>query len=256
MASVPPEPVPARLRVPKMAELVAGELRRQIVSRDLAGGDALASEADLMTRFGISRPTLREAFRVLESEGLIGVRRGAHGGARVRTPSDDAAARYAGLVLEYRGTTLQDVYEARNIIEPPCAALLARKHTPTDVAELQAHLEGTRSALDDPVAAIRLLNDFHALLVRLSGNQTLGVLSGMLRQIIDRSTARQVHALAGSALNAAALRAGFAEHEKVVELIARGDAARADAVWRRHLDEAQRHTLTGAPASTLLELLE
>src|SRR3954462_6580915 len=87
MASVPPEPVPARLRVPKMAELVAGELRRQIVSRDLAGGDALASEADLMTRFGISRPTLREAFRVLESEGLIGVRRGAHGGARGKPPN-------------------------------------------------------------------------------------------------------------------------------------------------------------------------
>src|SRR3954465_11681703 len=150
MASVPPEPVPARLRVPKMAELVAGELRRQIVSRDPAGGDALASEADLMTRFGISRPTLREAFRVLESEGLIGVRRGAHGGARVRTPSDDAAARYAGLVLEYRGATLSDVYAPRNIVEPPCAAMLARRPTRAQLDELGAQLELTRASLDDP----------------------------------------------------------------------------------------------------------
>src|SRR5439155_10979415 len=109
-----------KLRIPKMAELVAQQLRRQIVSAELSEGDALPSEAALMAQFGVSRPTLREAFRVLEAEGLITVRRGAHGGARVRTPNDDAAGRYAGLVLEYRGATLSDVYDARNIIEPPC----------------------------------------------------------------------------------------------------------------------------------------
>jgi DNA-binding FadR family transcriptional regulator len=86
-----------------MAELVAQQLRRQIIRGELPEGAALPSEAALMTRFGVSRPTLREAFRVLESEGLINVRRGAHGGARVQVPSGEAAARYAGLVLEFRG---------------------------------------------------------------------------------------------------------------------------------------------------------
>ena len=95
-----------RVRVPKTAELVAAHLRRQIVRNELHEGDALPPEAVLMAQFGVSRPTLREAFRVLEAEGLISVRRGAHGGARVHTPDVDVAARYAGLVLEHRGATL------------------------------------------------------------------------------------------------------------------------------------------------------
>src|SRR5256885_7189092 len=72
------------VRVPKAAELVAGHVRSQIVRGELSEGDALPPESALMEQFDISRPTLREAFRILESEGLITVRRGARGGARVQ----------------------------------------------------------------------------------------------------------------------------------------------------------------------------
>ncbi len=256
MTVVPAAGGPGLVRVPKMAELVAHRLRRQIVAGELSGGDALPPEAALMAQFGVSRPTLREAFRVLEGEGLITVRRGAHGGARVCAPSDDAAGRYAGLVLEYRGATLADVYDARNIIEPPCAAVLARRRTRADLDELNTQLELTRASLDTPSVAIDLLNEFHALLVRRSGNQTMTVLSGMLRQIIDRSTVRHVHALADSPQNAEALRAGFREHEKVVALITARDAPAADALWRRHLTAAQRHNLSGSQPETVLDLLD
>src|SRR5579859_1399256 len=88
------------VRVPKTAELVATHIRRQIVLGQLSQGDALPSETALMLEFNISRPTLREAFRILESEGLITVRRGARGGARVQEPSSEVAARYAALRSE------------------------------------------------------------------------------------------------------------------------------------------------------------
>ena len=101
-----------QVRVPKTAELVASQLRRRIVRGELAEGAALPPESTLMEQFGVSRPTLREAFRVLESESLISVRRGAHGGARVHVPNGDVAARYAALVLEHRGTTLADLFTA------------------------------------------------------------------------------------------------------------------------------------------------
>src|SRR3954465_5119340 len=159
------------LRVPKMAELVSQRLRRQIVRGELTEGDALPSEAELMTQFGVSRPTLREAFRVLESEGLISVRRGAHGGARVQVPSGEAAARYAGLVLEFRGATLQDVYEARGVLEPPCARRLASRRTKSDIDRLRENIASARAALDHPATHIRLNNEFHAVMIELAGNQ-------------------------------------------------------------------------------------
>ena len=110
--------VAAPVKVPKTAELVATQLRNQIIRGELREGDALPPESTLMEQFGVSRPTLREAFRVLESEALISVRRGARGGARVHAPNGDVAARYAGLVLQFRGATLADVYEARKAIDP------------------------------------------------------------------------------------------------------------------------------------------
>jgi DNA-binding FadR family transcriptional regulator len=113
------------LRVPKTAELVASHVRRRIVLGELTEGDALPSESALMEEFEISRPTLREAFRILESEGLITVRRGARGGARVQEPSSDVVARYAGLVLQHRGATVADVLNARVIVEAPAARMLA-----------------------------------------------------------------------------------------------------------------------------------
>src|ERR1700722_3828114 len=83
------------VRVPKAAELVAADLRRQIIRGELAQGDALPTEADLMVRFGVSRPTLREAFRVLGANTLIAFRGGAGGGPRVKPPDREFAARYA-----------------------------------------------------------------------------------------------------------------------------------------------------------------
>src|SRR5690606_27941135 len=88
----------APLRVPKAAELVAGRIRSQIVRGELREGDALPTEGELMKEFGVSRPTLREALRVLEAESLISVHRGSRGGARVRVPQSNVAADYAGLL--------------------------------------------------------------------------------------------------------------------------------------------------------------
>ena len=83
-----------------------------------------------MGQFGVSRPTLRKAFRILEAEDLISVKRGSRGGARVTQPSLSVAARYVGLLLQVQGTTIADVYEARMVLEArACARLLARRPT-------------------------------------------------------------------------------------------------------------------------------
>src|SRR5271167_661366 len=120
-----PETAFSAVRSPKTAELVARTLRRMVVDGQLSDGDFLPHEAELMAHFQVSRPTLREAVRILESERLVEVRRGSRTGARVRVPGAEIVARPAGLLLELSGATLADVMTARIAIEPAAAKLLA-----------------------------------------------------------------------------------------------------------------------------------
>ncbi|SBW25513.1 GntR family transcriptional regulator [Candidatus Protofrankia californiensis] len=238
-----------QVRVPKTAELVAARLRRQIVRGELVEGDALPPEAVLMEQFGVSRPTLREAFRVLESEALISVRRGAHGGARVHTPNGDVAARYAALVLEYRGTTLADVHQARVLLEPSCVRQLAQRRTDKDLARLRVALSSIEAATAGagrpagvrearvPGASRAAVAGFHSLLVELAGNQTLVVLAGMLRHIIGM--AHEDGLTADTDLTQTGIpEAGDDVHDpyrRLVALIEAGAADEAEGLWRRHL---------------------
>src|SRR5437879_5702352 len=150
------------LREPKMADRVAAQLRRMFIRGEIAEGDMLPPESELIEKFGVSRPTLREAFRVLESESLIEVRRGVRGGARVNAPDPEVAARYAGLILEYRNATLGDVYDASAVIEPQCARLVAAKHTAADVKQLRAALEREKEVLDEHLALVEAQDEFHS----------------------------------------------------------------------------------------------
>ncbi|GCB44120.1 FadR/GntR family transcriptional regulator [Streptomyces sp. NL15-2K] len=254
-------PAPSRgrvgrqVRVPKTAELVAAHLRRQIVRGELKPGDALPPESGLMEQFGISRPTLREAFRVLESESLITVRRGAHGGARVSAPGADVAARFAGLILEYRGTTLGDLHRAAALIEPPCARTLATKHTAGDIKRLRDAVAAEKAVLDDPLALVEAQDTFHALLVELTGNQTLALLCGMVRNIIDRANASYTAAATDSGTRKAQALKGHRAHVRLVGLIESGKADEAEKLWQRHLTAAD-DVVNAAGPKTVLELLD
>jgi GntR family transcriptional repressor for pyruvate dehydrogenase complex len=261
MSGAPPlDPAPVvqtvgrQVRVPKMAELVAAHLRRQIVRGELAQDEALPSETALMEQFQVSRPTLREAFRVLESESLITVRRGAHGGARVQLPNAGVAARYAGLILEYRGTTVEDVYEARVLVESPAVGMLARSRTPEDVETLRAALTAHSEPGPHGLEGLDAHSRFHALLVELTRNQTLRVLMNMVEHIIMRADWSRVTADVGSPDLKRASRKGFNAHHRVVELIAARDDAGAERLWRRHLTEAKDY-LAGGDVPTVLDLL-
>jgi GntR family transcriptional regulator, transcriptional repressor for pyruvate dehydrogenase complex len=234
------------VRVPKTAELVADHIRRQIVSGQLHEGDALPPETALMAEYSISRPTLREAFRILESEGLITVRRGARGGARVQEPKVDVAARYAGLVLQHRGATIADVLEARVIVEAPAVRMLASRRDRASIAKrLQGKLDELE--LDDPGRFF----EFNALVVELTENQTLLLLTTMLEHISTAAAFSFVRAHAEQTERIRLARKAARTRQRLIELIRSGEADEAEALWRTHLVEAGRVLSEGAGHTVL-----
>lgn len=244
-----------KVRVPKAAELVAAELRRQIVRGEVAEGASLASEADLMVRFGVSRPTLREAFRILETERLISVARGARGGARVHLPDISVAANYAGLLLQVRGTTLEDVYAAQLVIEPPMARACAENRTAEHLATMQRCIEAAeRAAKDEPDAVPFYVARFHHLVVEGSGNSTLTVLAGMLASIFERHLAAEMGSKRSAEVRAADNRKGIRGHKKLLSLIEEGDGPGAEAFWRKHMEVAGGMLLRDHGKTTIVEL--
>jgi GntR family transcriptional regulator, transcriptional repressor for pyruvate dehydrogenase complex len=249
-----------KVRAPKTAELVATQLRRRIARGELCADDALPGETQLMQQFGVSRPTLREAFRILESESLIEIRRGARGGPRIRLPNPRTAARYAALLLEVSGATLADVNDARLAIEPAAARLVAEQRSPEVIKVLrrvhEEELQATNNVATRAAASAR----FHATLVECCGNTTLAMLIGMLGIIIDNQNARFIAGLSRKwqGYRGEYLHVIVQGHERLLELIEAGDGPAAEQHWRQHMHDAMesvRSLLGDIAARPLVDVL-
>ncbi len=244
-----------RVRLPKMAELVANAIREQIVRGELPAGAMLPSESVLMAEFGVSRPTLREAFRVLEAESLLVIQRGVHGGARVQPPVPEVAARYAGLLLQYKGTPLIDIYDLRTLLEPPCVAELARSHTDEDIARLRGRMDEAERAGEQPDKQVAVHTAFHADLVELSGNEALILLHQIVNEIIDVDYSKRARTHGGQPEWQQFGQVTMEVHRLLIDMIEAGDVNGAEGLWRRHLTEGALFAVGGANRSRVLDIL-
>ncbi len=229
------------MRVPKTAELVAAQIRKRIVCGELSEGDYLPLEGELKAAFGISRPTLREAFRILEAENLISVTRGSRTGAQVHGPRVESVSRYAGFVLQAQGAKMRDVYEARLAIEPFCASRLAEARNLEAADALEAEVEKL-AMLSEKQRYIDFmigLVDFHTTLVEQAGNVTLVMIIRMLHEVTAR---HQVELFKRRPLDLAVQRSraqlGIKSFRRLIEFIREGDALRAEHHWRLHVKNA------------------
>lgn len=230
---------------------VADELRHLIVTGELREGDSLGHESDLVERFGVSRPSLREALRILEAEGLITVVRGVLGGVVVHEPDERMTARTAAVVLQTRNVALSDVFEARRLLELTAvrvlAAARARRHL---AAELREAICDQELVIEDPAAFGPANAHFHERLVGLAGNQTLTVVAEMLNEIVTKAVIAAGEATPDSTRTR---RRGLRSQERLVALIEEGEAAEAEQHWRRHMSVVGR-VLLGERADDAVDL--
>jgi DNA-binding FadR family transcriptional regulator len=230
-----------RIHVPKTSEIVADKIRAQIVRGELSEGDTLPPEGQLMDSLGISRPTLREAFRILEAEGLISVVRGSRTGAKVHKPSAELVSRYAGYVLESQGATIADLYQARLAIEPSVVRWLATDKGGGSLTKLRNLLAEMEALLDQDRHEdfIDMVEVFHQALVAATGLKTISFLSRMLLNLAGKHQHEfQRRHPRSKETRQKSHRAGLKSYQKVVDLIAAGNVEAAVAHWRLHLTNA------------------
>lgn len=240
-------------RIPKMAELVAGELRQKILRGELRPGESLTPESQLVEEYDVSRPTLREALRLLESQQLITVRRGSHRGPVVSTPSSDLTAQSFSILLQLRRATIPDVYAFRMIFEPAAARMTAENATVADVEALRALLEQEYAARKESAEFARVAWRFHSEIVRMSGNVTMAVVAETLELISRRhAQAALVQWADGDRQREKAYRA----HKKLVDLVEQRRADEAEKFWAEHMEEAGRRLMDGSEPPSIVELLD
>ena len=207
----------------------------------------------VIKRFGVSRPTLRQAFRILETEHLIAVQRGSRGGTTVLRPTTKLATRYLSDLLRHRKTTLGDVLTARLMIEPAAVVQLARSHDADAIKSLSALVDEQRTA-EDGAAAAKAADQFHVRLVELAGNPVLAQYCKLLHYLIRGHVRRLASASRGGDIG---LTHGSAEaHAKLAELVSAGAVHAALEHWRDHLSDVHAQLAARLDLDTALEAPE
>ena len=250
------------IRIPKTAEVVAANIRKMIIRGEVGEGDFLQPEAQLMEHFGTSRPTIREAFRILENEQLISVTRGSRSGARVHAPTVDGVARYAGFALQAEGTLLSDIHLARLGIETFAVRLAAEKRTDAQIAALRAELDQVFAILDEhgsgAVFRVAMLKLHHSI-VATAGSNTLTLMSAMLQGIAEQHLSKFVmrgEMAQNSEAHLKRTRAGMRSFGKLIDLLEARNADAAEAHWGLHMKNANETWLQGYDQTTLVDVLD
>ena len=221
------------IRRRKLSDEVRERMLAQINEGDLRPGDPLPSERELMGRYGVGRPAIREAMQQLASLGLIVVRHGDR--PRLAPPRLDLLAEQLALtmrhVLTHDETILAQLKEARVVVETGTARLAAEMRTKADLDNLRDILARQLLARAEPQEFMRRDSDFHAAIAGSTGNV---VLSSVVRAVFEWMARFHSHAVRTSGLE----RLTLEEHETIFDAIAARDPERAAQAMKDHLTRA------------------
>lgn len=251
MASDNGRPQRSQLRQPRLAEMVADRLRGRILDGELGDGDLLPKQEELLAEFQVSKPSIREALRILETEGLITVQRGNVGGAVIHVPKAANAAYMLSLVLEAKHVGLADIAVALKHLEPVCVGMCAGRadRAETVVPRLRQIQDETAAVIDsaDDATYTELARRFHEELVAQCGNETMILIVGTLEALWSAHQQQWTTSAraAGEFPDAAYRKVSLNEHEELLEAIAAGDVETATQFARRHIKESFFYAVTG-----------
>jgi DNA-binding FadR family transcriptional regulator len=218
-------------RTDKRASKIAREIEADIVRRGWTIGESLGSEHALQQRYEASRSVLREAVRLVEHHQVARMRRGPNGGLLICEPDAGPATRAVVIYLEYLGTTLPDLLNARLVLEPLAASLAAERIDEAGIDRLRAVLraeEEWKPGLPAP------RDEFHIALAQQSKNPVLQLFIDVLMRLTARYALTSRADSAGEAIEA--LDQMHNDHSEIVAAVTAGDSARAKTLSERHVE--------------------
>lgn len=227
----------------KTSEQVARLIVRDAVTRDMAPGTPLPSEAVMLQYYGVSRASLREALRILEVHGLITIKSGPGGGPRIAAVNAADFGRTMTFYYQVSGATFRELAEARLLIEPMIARQAAQRRPPEQVTRLKESIEAAQALSDgDESGYVDLALQFHDIVAQMSGNKVLSLIGSSFEEIFT------VYATGPFTLKEA--RRVVKAHAQIAEAIVAGDADLAERQMRDHLIASNRDMETRYPALT------
>jgi DNA-binding FadR family transcriptional regulator len=214
-----------------LPDQIAARLIDLITERQLKAGDRLPPERELAATMGVSRSSLREALRALAMLGVADMRHG--DGTYLTNLQPDSLMRSVGLVLAMSDSGLEELFEARKLVEPGLAKLAAQRISDEDAAELHHCAEASAAALGDPEAFMWADIELHARIARAASN---AVLERLLESIAGMGIAsRRRTGRLGPVREQSAH-----DHREIVTAIAAHDPDAAYAAMLHHLENVER----------------
>ena len=163
------------LRPATLSTRIAAEVREALFAKALRPGDFLGTEKDLAQRFAVSRIVARDALRTLEAQGIVEIKVGSGGGARIANGNAKLFAEALAVQLDLTGVSVGEIMEAQRAIECLAAEVAALHSTAEDRARLRQLIAGAERSIADVAAFTRLGREFHLAVAEASHNRVLVV---------------------------------------------------------------------------------
>jgi GntR family transcriptional repressor for pyruvate dehydrogenase complex len=228
----------APIRSTRIYEEIIRQVKQMIAEGRLKSGDRLPPERDLAEKFVVSRTSLREALRALESLGLVEIRPGE--GTFVRKVSVEALIQPLALIMASQREAIGELFEARRLLEPAIAALASGRATPEEIQEMERILDEQSKAIAAGNTGLAQDAAFHAAIGIAAHNRAITRIAHALMDLLTQSREESLNTPGRPTRS-------HEDHRRILAAIGRRDERAAELAMREHLQAVEALVLGKGP---------